>query len=699
MKKNQIANFLKPYRKSYFKSSKYINRELSWIEFNKRVLYQTLRSDVPLMERFNFLNISSSNLDEFIMVRFSSVINQMMKDKKDDFSVLRPSDAYREILSSIHIFKAFQWECYKKLIKELSDTKVTVIKSKDLKPKEKKALEKVFYKTIYPILTPMNFDTTKDYPELSSTQLTIAVLLEDNDMQVVSFIPLNRHLPKLLSVPGNENVYITIEEVIYTFLNHIYNKKNIVDYGMIKILREADIELDHNTDIYITERMKETLLQRRYSQPIFMEMNNKISNSFGKLLSKIFGLNSERVYKSDGVIDFSPYMELHKGESKYRYKPFQPQFPSELLGDADVFSAIDKRDILLHHPFDSYEPVIRFLEQAAFDKNVISIKQTLYRVSSEDSPIVNALCTAARNGKSVSVILEIKARFDEERNISLIEKLKNSGVQLTYGVEAYKTHCKFIVIVRREGSKLATYTHIGTGNYNDKTAAIYTDISYFTKNFKVGTDVTSVFNMISGFSDPNARNKKVFFSPYNLREELERNIDKEIELAKKGKKALICLKMNSICDKRMIDKLYEASKKGVSVLIICRGICSIKPINKNIKICSIVGRFLEHSRIYCFNNGGNPNIFISSADMLTRNLDKRYELLAPITSKTVKEKLIKILFMYVRDTYNVFNMDSTGVYSVVDYGKKYQNTHEVFMTEAIESYKLKSMPKLFKKFQ
>ena len=690
------GRFEEPIHPLYKVSKKYIDRELSWLEFNKRVLYQTIRKDIPLMERFNFLNITSSNLDEFIMVRLSSVMNSLCSSKKQECSVLTPEESYRSILSSIKVFKNMQWTCYSYLYNQLKDTGVEIYKAKDLSKKEKQQLEKMFFKNIYPILIPRNFDTTKEYPELSSKQLTIAVLLEDNDLQVVSFIPLDNRIPKIFKVPNKDNAYITLEEVIYAFLDKIYYKKNIVDYGMIKILREADIELDHNQDIFITERMKDTLLQRRYSRPIFMETTKNISDSFVKLLYKIFGLKKSHVFKSQGIIDFEPLTKLYPNDTTLRYSHFQPQFPSELLGDYDIFSAIDERDILLHHPYDSYEPVIKFLEQSATDKNVISIRQTLYRVSSDDSPIVNALCNAARNGKSVAVILEIKARFDEEKNISLIEKLKNSGVQLVYGVESLKTHCKFIIVSRREGDKITMYTHVGTGNYNDKTAKLYTDLSYFTNSFKLGKEVTCLFNMISGFSEPTKHNERVFFSPYNLRTELERNIDKEIKHAEKGKKALVALKVNSLCDKKIIDKLYEASKKGVYVVVFCRGICGMKPINDNITIHSLVGRYLEHSRIYYFHNTGDMNLYISSADLLTRNLDKRYELLVPITDVHTKEKLRRILNMYFADTFNTFVMDEDGTYSLLS-SKKKVNIHDVFMTEAIENYKLKSMPKLFKK--
>lgn len=693
-KKSLAEKFVEPISPQYNSSKNYINRELSWLEFNKRVLFQTIRNDVPLMEKFNFLNITSSNLDEFIMVRFASVINSI-GSSKCELSGLYPEQEYSAILSAIKAFKGMQHECFELLMSKLDKKNVKIKKVKELSKAEKDRAMMIFYKQIYPILTPMNFDTTKEYPEFNSGQLTVAVLLEDPAMQVISFIPIDRSLKRIYKVSKTEEVYVTLLDLIYEFLDVIYYNKNIVDFGAIKILRESDIELEHDTDRYITERMRDTLLKRRYSRPIFMDCDSKVSKSFAKLLRKVFDLDKTHVYRSPGVIDFSPYCDVLADDKKAHYVKFTPQFPQELIGNPDMFEAISENDILLHHPYESYDPIIKFLEQAAQDRNVISIKQTLYRVSSSDSPIVDALCAAARNGKQVSVILEIKARFDEERNISLIDKLRGAGCQLVYGVENYKTHCKFISIVRREKGELKIYSHIGTGNYNEKTARIYTDISYFTSNFKTGNAILKVFNMISGFSDPTTDIDKIQFSPYNLRRELLGCIENEIKFAKKGKDAYITLKMNSICDKELIDKLYEAASAGVKITIFCRGICSIKN-RKNIVIRSIVGRFLEHSRIYYFYNNKSPKAYISSADMLTRNLDKRFELMLRVTDPFTLTKLSKILSLYYRDTFNSFEMGKHSAFIKCDDSKSI-NIHNDFMNDALANYKLKSIPKLYKK--
>lgn len=695
MKTSEILKKLNRSNDKYI-NKKYINRELSFLMFNTRCLHQTLRKQVPIIERCNFLSITSSNLDEFISVRLSSTMNKMFKDNPEvEISGMLPREEYIAMIEGIHNFKHLQNMCYEKLVDKLEDKhNVELCKFKDLSKDEKSFIGKIFYNNIFPLLVPINYDTTKEFPELMSGQLTIVVSIEDinnNNFQVISFIPLDKNLKTIYKLP-NKNRYILLEEIIYGYLDKIYYGKKILDYGTMKIVREADIELSHNEDIYITDRMKQALISRRYSAPIFMDVTSNISKDLQKLLMKIFELDKKHIYENDHSINYSALTNIEVADG--RYEKFEPQYPEELLGVHDMFTAIDNGDILIQHPYESYDPVVKFLEHSAVDKNVLSIKQTLYRVSSIDSPIVNALCKAAENGKSVTVILEIKARFDEDRNLSMIDKLKTSGVKLIYGTENLKTHCKFIVVVKRSGDKLKIYSHMGTGNYNDRTARLYTDISYFTSNFKVGRDLCTIFNMLSGFADPSVNIDKLYFSPFTLRKKLINSINNEIKNAKNGKRAIITIKVNSISDKVMIDKLYEASKAGVQVMIFCRGICSIKPINENIIIRSIVGRYLEHSRIFYFYNNKNPDIYISSADLLTRNLDKRFELLIPLKDEDVKGKAMKILSMYYRDTYNTYQMNTHGEYIKLEGNI---NIHQLFMDEAIENYKLKSIPKMVKR--
>ena len=677
----------------------YINRELSWIEFNKRVLHQACRKDIPLIERLNFLGITSSNLDEFIMVRFSSILNKIKREiTEPEISGLLPEEEFEKVLEAIMTFKILQEEVYNKLKKKLSKENINICRFNELAKAEREYVEKIFDKNIFPLVTPITYDTTKEFPTLKSKQLNMIVTLEDTNnvnLEVISIITLGglERVYKIETKDTDEEKYILLEEIIKAFLHKIFINKKIQYCGTLRILREADIELSHNQDVYIVDRMQQTLIQREFGDVIFMEVESNIPKNVSKLLTKIFSLDKRLVYKSNTVLDYTFLSSRFIKNSSLEYEPFTPQYPQELIGEHDMFTAIDNNDILLHHPYESFGPVIKFLEHAANDKHTLAIKQTLYRVSSEDSPVVEALCKAAQNGKQVTVIIEIKARFDEERNISLIEKLKLAGCQLIYGVEELKTHCKFIIVVRRTAKGLKLYSHMGTGNYNDKTAKIYTDLSLFTSNNKIGEDLLSIFNMLSGFSEPTSDLNKLYFAPINLRKKIYTLIDNEIDNVKNGKKGHIILKMNSLSDAGIIKKLYEASEAGVKINIICRGICSMKPINKNIKIRSIVGRYLEHSRIYYFANNGKPEIFMSSADMLTRNLDKRVELLIPITDNEIKYNMINILEMYLKDNVNSYTMEPNGEYVLIDEDNKF-NVHEWFMQQAIQNYKFRSIPKI-----
>ena len=696
--KYRFAMLNKPFTESYINDGDFLNRDLNWIEFNKRVLYQSIRKEIPIGERANFLAITMNNLDEFIMVRFSRAINiKNGKSSSDDFTGLSPEKEYDGILESIKEFKSHQDKCFRKLDNDMRERNIYLCKYKDLRKDEKKHIFEIFRKNIFPLLTPINFNTTNEFPDLVSKQLNIAVVVEnrDNDKsREISFIPVNTGLKKIYktSTSKRERRYILLEDIISAFLNTIYCDKNIIEYGTIRILREYDIELDHDQDTYITQRMERNLLLRKYSTPIFMDVSHGMSDGVIKFIRKMFDLSKHHIYRDRYIMDFSALREIDFIDDEL-YKKFSPQYPLEMVADSSIFDAIEE-DVLLHHPYESYEPVVRLLKDAAKDPKVVSIRQTLYRVSSEDSPIVNALCKAAKNGKDVFVLLEIKARFDEANNIALIEKLKSSGCRLVYGNEVLKTHCKFIVIVKKTNNKLKIYSHIATGNYNEKTSKIYTDISYFTSKINIGEDLIRIFNMLSGYSEPSKDISSVYFAPYNLKKEIISLIDNEIKHAKSGHKSTITLKMNSITDMDIINKLYEASNKGVNINIYCRGICTMKPINDRIIIISIVGRFLEHSRIYHFSNNGNPKIFISSADLMVRNLESRFELLMEVTDDECKNKLMRILGMYYIDRYNAFIMTRKGKY------KKCEgdiSIHDKFMKKAIEEYSLKNIPKIFSK--
>lgn len=678
----------------------FINRELSWMEFNKRVLHQSIRKSIPLLERLKFLGITASNLDEFLMVRLSSVMNKMLLENDNvDISGLTAEEEYNALYKEIIKFKHMQEDCYIKLKKKLKKNNKNIVRYKNLSDKEKVHVERLFARSIFPLLTPISFDSTKDFPLIQSRQLCIIVGLEDKKnpyTNVVSIIPIDTGIERLYEIPSDdpeESKYILVEEIIYSQLHRLFVNKEIIYRGCMRIVREADIELDKDKDVHLIDRMRQTLMRRKNSAPVFMDVSGDMPKQFLKVLIKIFEIKKKHVYKANAIVDLSFLTSMPIRDSIYEYDTFDPQYPEELVGEHDMFTSIDNGDVLLHHPYESFDPVVKFLEHAADDKNVLAIRQTLYRVSSEDSPIVEALCRAARKGKQVNVLLEIKARFDEDRNISLVDKLRIAGCKIIYGMEELKTHCKFIIIVRRGKKGLKTYSHIGTGNYNDKTSKIYTDLSYFTSNSKIGEDLLTIFNILSGFSDPRDEINKIFYSPYNIRTKLYDLIDREIRHADKGRQAAITLKLNSLSDKGIIRRLYIASERGVQINIVCRGICSMKPINKNIRIRSLVGRYLEHSRIYHFLNNDSSEIYISSADLLSRNLDRRVEIMVPVSDDESVVKLYNILANYFNDSFNTYIMREDGHYELLEKKKEF-NIHEFFMQEALTNSKFKGIPKV-----
>ena len=473
-------------------------------------------------------------------------------------------------------------------------------------------------------------------------------------------------------------------------LDELFINKKIISKGSFKVIKNNNIILSHDDNSYIIERMSETIRKRDFSQPIFMQVNTDMKKRLINILANVFEINKNHIVTDRLIVDYTKFMGVNlSSNTDDSYVPFEQNIFEDDEETYSLFDTIREKDFILHHPYDSFNTVIKFIEHASIDPDVVAIKQTLYRVSSVDSPIVEALIKAAKNGKQVTVLIEIKARFDESRNMSLINKLKYAGVNVVLGLEYLKTHCKICLVMRKESDEVKVYSQVGTGNYNDKTAKIYTDLSLFTYNQKIGRDLLNVFNILSGLSAPESDlESQVFYSPINLRRKINSLIDNEIKHAKKGRNAQIILKMNSLSDPDMVKRLYKAAKSGVQIYIICRGVCSIKP-NKNIYIKSIVGRFLEHSRIYCFNNNKDPKYFISSADLLTRNLDRRVEVLVGIKDDDVKDNIQYILDVMMRDDKNSFYMKESGKYK---YLKGDFDSHQWFIDNATSSLKMK-LPK------
>ena len=649
----------------------FIDRELSWIEFNKRVLYLASKTSEPLVERLNFLGITSSNLEEFIRIRVSSALNKSLENEDPGLK-----EKYIELKRSLLEFINFQYKTFAILIKELKKKDISFSKYEDLSEKEKASADYMFEEDIFPLLTVISYDTSKEFPLLKTGQLNIITQLTNMDSDVICFTPIPDSINRVYKIDTGDKTdkHILIEDLIMGCSDRLFVNKEISFQGVIRLLREADIEID--TAGPIVDRIKDVIKKREWSKPIFLEISDDIPRSIEKALKREFDLDRALIYRTDDPLDLSFLSDRFVRRHDLEYTKFIPKYPKDLVGEPDIFSVMDDSDFILHHPFDSFGGFISLLEQASYDKEVLSIKMTLYRVSSCDSPIIDALCTAASAGKQVAVLLELKARFDEERNISLIDKLKLSGCKIIYGVEEWKTHCKFTIIVRRHKKGLKIYSHVSTGNYNEKTAKIYTDLGYFTTSHKLGSDLLNLFNLLSGWSELTPLSK-MSVSPFNYREKLYSLIDREADNAKKGLAALIVFKVNSLCDPGIVSKLYDASKAGVAIFILCRGVCSMRKINDNITIKSVVGRFLEHSRIYYFANSGDIRVFISSADLLTRNLDRRIELFTPIVSSKLKTDLEKILQQYMKDNANSFYMNEENKW--IPCKERTHNVHEYFI--------------------
>lgn len=645
--KLNLDDYTMEHKKKIKTNGPFINRELSWVDFNERVLYYSRDKSVPLNERLKFLAITDSNLNEFISVRFSYA-----KKNKD-------IEPYKELLGKIKNFIELQGASYDLLKYDMKKKGYEITKMSKLDKKEIRKLEKVFTNEIFPILTPISMGTTNNGIRVENGQLCIACLLEEGSHTVLNIIPISSKLDQFIVIDNKK--IILIEDLIEYFISSIFINKKIISKTSFKIIKDQDVELSHDTSRFILDRMMQTLTNRSLSKPIFMTIDKKANASLKDLIVNTLQIPKNCVMESK-VVDYTRFMSSIL-PALHSYRPFQAnglQDGNEI--HYSIFNMLKSEDILLHHPYDDYNTVVKFIEHAAYDPDVLAIKQTLYRVSSYDSPIINALCNAAKNGKHVAVLIEIKARFDELNNIKLISKLKEAGVIVILGLEHLKTHCKMCLVIRDEEGKKKIYSHIGTGNYNEKTSKIYTDLSYFTSKQKIGMDLLNVFNIISGNSAPDEKLQKIAYSPVTLRKTLIKCINREIEHAKKKKKAEIFIKVNSLSDPIMVNKLYEAADAGVEVYIICRGVCSIVP-RDNLYVKSIVGRFLEHSRIYYFKNNKSSEYFISSADLLTRNLDKRVETLVSVKDSNVTKKLDWIIKVMKKDERNSFVMRKNGTFS------------------------------------
>lgn len=635
----------------------FIHRDITLLDFNKRVLKQTKMKKYPMNERMKFLAITGSNMDEFISVRFAGICEA------------KETEPYDEVLSKMKKFKKKQDKAFIEL-KEKLERKygLEFTKPKNLGKKELEKLRKEYISNIFPLLTPFNVDGL-EIPNIVSGEVCIIVIINDNGVERSSILPIPKNIDLIIQI-GNKVLYT--EDVIRYFMkNTIFMNRKIVGSGAFRVIRDASVILSHDKSRFIVDRMSETLRRRKNGNPIFLELTKNVNAKICSTLMGIFKIPNGHVYRKGEVLSYKRFMQPLLSDD-YSFKPFKVIHYENQDNYFSIFDALKNNDILLHHPYESYDTVVQFIEHASKDKDVIGIKQTLYRVSGLDSPIVNALCAASRNGKRVDVMVEIKARFDEDNNIRLVDKLKEAGVHVIFGDEYLKTHCKMCVVLRKESDDIRIYSHIATGNYNEKTAKLYTDISYLTSKQKIGSDLITIFNILTDACRPIDELQKVRYSPVNLRKTLIDCIDREIKIAKKGKEAEIFMKVNSLSDTIMANKIYEAADKGVKINIICRGVCSIQA-RKNLNIKSIVGRFLEHSRIYYFRNDGNSDYFISSADLLTRNLDKRVELMINLKDSEVVGQLDWMISVFNADKGNSFVMTENGKWKKPECGVSCQD--------------------------
>nr|WP_152435857.1 RNA degradosome polyphosphate kinase [Erythrobacter sp. THAF29] len=675
----------------------YFNRELSWLSFNERVLAEACNERYPLLERLRFLSISGSNLDEFMMIRVAGLVGQVQRGiAKPSIDGRTPSQQLAAIRERIAAISARQQEIWRDLHGRLAGAGINVADVHRIEKAAHKWLKSFFLEEILPVITPQALDPAHPFPFVQNEGMGILfTLTRDVDgEQIMEMVLIPSALPRFVRVPDDrvssgETIYISIASLIQRYAKKLFPGFTIEGDGVFRVLRDSDIEIEEEAEDLV-RTFRSAIQRRRRGQVIQLELEEDFDPRAEAILLEQLGVHEAAVIKTDGIIGIDGLAEIvEEDRPDLKFDAYSPRYPERIREhDGDAFAAIREKDIIIHHPYESFEVVVDFIRQAAEDPDVVAIKQTLYRAGSQ-SAVINALIEAAERGKSVTAVVELKARFDEEQNLTWATKLERAGVQVIYGFTDWKTHAKVAMVVRREDDGFRTYCHFGTGNYHPVTAKIYTDLSFFTADPKLGRDAAKMFNFVTGYVEPDEL-ELIAIAPLNLREELERRIDAEIANAKKGKPAAIWIKCNQITDPRMIDKLYTASEAGVQVELVVRGICCLRPgvpgLSENIRVKSIIGRFLEHSRIYAFANGHpmpgpKAALYISSADLMGRNLDRRVEALIPILNRTVHDQVLQqVLLANMLDTEQSWWLHPDGTYSRVESEGKPFNCHRYFMT-------------------
>ncbi|WP_440442826.1 RNA degradosome polyphosphate kinase [Phascolarctobacterium succinatutens] len=647
----------------------FYNRELSWLKFNLRVLKEAMVKDTPLLERLKFIAISASNLDEFFMVRVAGLWSNFDSGvEKRDASGMSVHEQLVAISQAAHEQVRTQTKSLIALMAEMDAVKLHFRRVKDLSELGKDWLEEYYREVVFPVLTPMAVDASRPFPFLANKTLNLAVeLIKADGEHSMGLIQVPSVLDRIVEVePEGKRTFVFLEDIIASHCHDLFKGCHILDMVSFRVTRDSDLDLEEDDSVDLMKEVEESLRKRKRGAAVRLEIFKTNNNRIKRFLEENLDVTEMEVYEINGPLDPTCFFKFigMKGMWPWLYEPFVPQRPLELPDDSDLFAAIRENDILLHHPYESFDPVVKLVSDAADDPQVLAIKQTLYRVSG-NSPIVAALARAAENGKQVTVLVELKARFDEENNILWARRLEKAGCHVIYGLVGLKTHAKIILIVRKEDNGIKRYLHLGTGNYNDSTAKLYTDLGLMTANDEFGSDASAFFNLLSGYSEPPVWNKLVM-APLGLREKIYALIDNEIAMVRSGREGHIIAKMNSLIDQPVIQKLYEASAAGVHIDLIVRGICGLRTgiegISDNITVRSIVGRQLEHSRIFWFANGGEEQLYLSSADWMPRNLNDRVELFFPVETEEHIRRIKALLDLYLRDNVGAHMMQSNGTY-------------------------------------
>ncbi len=682
--------------KTFTNSEHYENRELSWLKFNGRVLNEARDKEIPLLERLKFIGITSSNLDEFFMVRVASLKDMVHAGyKKKDIAGMTASEQLDAINTATRALVDVQYSNYNRsLLPKLKSRDIVILDAyEDLNKEQEAFADAYFMETVYPVLTPMALDASRPFPLIRNKTLNIGALIKrkgtEKEIEFAT-VQVPSVLPRIVEIPSEKEggrTFLLLEQMIERNLSKLFLNYKVVCAYPYRIMRNADLPIDEDEAADLLKEIQKQLKKRQWGEVIRLEVEDKMDEKLLSILKKELHVADVDVFQINGPLDLTFVMKLYglNGCNDLRYKPYTPQRVLQIEPGGDIFAAIRKGDILMHHPYQTFDPVVEFIRRASIDPDVLAIKQTLYRVSG-NSPIIASLAQAAENGKQVTVLVELKARFDEEHNIVWAKKLEQAGCHVIYGLVGLKTHSKIALVVRREEEGIRRYVHLGTGNYNDSTAKLYTDCGIFTCSEAIGEDATAVFNMLSGYSEPLSWNRLVV-APIWLRKKFLKLILREAKHAREGREGRIIAKMNSLCDKDIIAALYEASAAGVQIDLIVRGICCLKVgipgISENIRVRSIVGNFLEHSRIFYFHNDGQPELFMGSADWMPRHLDRRVEILFPVEDETIRKSVCHILEVELADNTKAHILKKGGEYEKIDRrGKTLVNSQDQFCKEA-----------------